>query len=162
MRIGGEVTPTVTAEGGYGYIAGPLANDLTVDGARQEKSDYLSLRVDSVNRIGVRSDFQIEFPLAACAASPSPGLALRVLATPTRQPLAACHLAPAVKDAARRSDETRSRAHSRRAREGCATLDDHELQNRFACVARTQASRLTWPLSSRPEYATRFSGRGSP
>jgi inorganic pyrophosphatase len=59
------VTSTVAVEGGYGYTARTIPLEWVTDAALEEKSDYVALRVVSVNRVGARSDFQIEFPPAA-------------------------------------------------------------------------------------------------
>ena len=61
------VTPTVAVEGGYGYLARTIPLEWVADATLQEKSDYVTLHVVNVNRIGARSDFQTEFPLAARA-----------------------------------------------------------------------------------------------
>ncbi|MCL4487071.1 MAG: hypothetical protein M1570_02940, partial [Chloroflexi bacterium] len=61
------VTPTVALGGGFGYMARTIPPEWVADAVLQENPDCVTLRVVSVNRIGARSDFQIEFPPAARA-----------------------------------------------------------------------------------------------
>lgn len=59
------VTPTVSLEGGYGYIARTIPLEWIADGIVEQKSNYLLLKIASANTCGDQNRLEIEFPLSA-------------------------------------------------------------------------------------------------
>jgi len=59
------VTPTVSLEGGYGYIARTIPLEWIADATVDQKSNCLALRITSANTRGNQNSLDIEFPISA-------------------------------------------------------------------------------------------------
>lgn len=59
------VTPTVSLEGGYGYIARTIPLELLADAQLEPKTNYLLLKLTRTSTSGGQNILEIEFPMSA-------------------------------------------------------------------------------------------------